>query len=93
MITVKVFATYRKLLGDQKEVSLNSSNALTTRQTLETLFQDYPDLRPEILDEAGKILPHVSVFANGRDVRHMQGLDTLLEPGQTLSLFPPVAGG
>lgn len=93
MITVKVFATYRKLLGDQKEVILNPPNALSTRQTLETLFQDYPDLQPEILDEDGKILPHVSVFANGRDVRHLQGLDTLLEPGQTLSLFPPVAGG
>ncbi len=93
MITVKVFATFRKLTQDRKEVALDLPLPCSARQALVTLFAAHPLLQPEILDGAGNIRPHVSVFASGRDVRHQQGLDTLLHAGETLALFPPVAGG
>jgi len=93
MITVKVFALYRKLMGNQKEVTLEVPTPLPTSQALQALFQRYPDLRGALLDDQGDILPHVSVFVDGRDVRHKQGLDTLLQSGDVLALFPPVAGG
>ena len=93
MITVKVFATFRKLAEDRKEVALDLPLPCSARQALEALFTSHPRLQPEILDESRNIRPHVSVFVNGRDVRHQQGLDTLLHAGETLALFPPVAGG
>jgi len=93
MVTVKVFATYRKLVDNQKEIALDHPTPLTVGRALEIVFEAHPALRDEIVDAQGKILPHVSVFANGRDVRHKQGLDTELQEAETLSLFPPVAGG
>ena len=90
---MKVFATYRKLAGNQKEIELDVSAPLPVREALAALFAAHPALREEVLDAQGQILPHVSVFADGRDVRHQQGLDTPLHADQTLSLFPPVAGG
>jgi len=93
MITVKVFALYRTLMGSQKEVTLEVPTPLPTSQVLQALFQRYPDLRDALLDAEGDILPHVSVFVGGRDVRHKQGLNTLLHSGDVLALFPPVAGG
>ena len=93
MITVKVFATFRKLAEGRKEVVLDVPPLCSVRKALEMLFDSHPRLQPEILDESGAIRPHVSVFANGRDVRHRQGLDTMLHAGETLALFPPVAGG
>jgi molybdopterin synthase sulfur carrier subunit len=93
MVTVKVFATYRRLLNNQKQVVVDLSTPVPTRQVLDLLFDAYPGLREEILDVDNNILPHVSVFAHGRDVRHKQGLDTPLHEGEILSLFPPVAGG
>lgn len=93
MILVKLFATYRKLAGGQKEIALDAPAPLRAGEALATLFETHPALRDEILDAQGQILPHVSVFADGRDVRHQQGLETPLHSGQTLSLFPPVAGG
>jgi len=93
MITVKVFATFRRLVEDRKEVVLDVPLPCSARRALETLFASHPRLQPEILDESRAIRPHVSIFANGRDVRHQQGLDTLLHAGDTLALFPPVAGG
>lgn len=93
MITVKVFATYRKLAGNRKEFTLDQPAPLSVRQALEAVFEAHPALRDEVLDAQGNVLPHVSVFVGGRDVRHKQGLDTQLQAGETLSLFPPVAGG
>jgi len=93
MITVKVFATYRRLLGNRKQVEVDLPTPVPTRRVLEDVFRSYPDLREAVLDAQGDILPHVSVFAHGRDVRHKQGLDTELQQGEILSLFPPVAGG
>jgi len=78
MITVKVFALYRKIMGNQKEVTLDLPAPVPTAQALQALFQTYPDLQGALLDEQGLIRPHVSVFVGGRDVRHKQGLDTLL---------------
>lgn len=93
MITVKVFATFRRLTGDRKELSLEMVTPCSVRQALGALFAIHPPLQPEILDAAGNLRPHVSVFVSGRDVRHRQGLDTALQAGETLALFPPVAGG
>lgn len=90
---MKVFATYRRILNNQKEIKLNVPTPMSTRHALDTIFADYPALKPEILDDDGRVLPHVSVFVSGRDIRHKQGLDTLLQDGEILSLFPPVAGG
>jgi molybdopterin synthase sulfur carrier subunit len=35
----------------------------------------------------------VIIMVNGRDYRHLQGLDTPLHPDDTVTLFPPIAGG
>jgi molybdopterin synthase sulfur carrier subunit len=36
---------------------------------------------------------YVKVLKEGRDIQHLQGLDTALAETDTLSLFPPVGGG
>jgi molybdopterin synthase sulfur carrier subunit len=33
------------------------------------------------------------VLKNGREVLHLDGLDTPLDDGDRVSVFPPVAGG
>jgi molybdopterin converting factor small subunit len=35
----------------------------------------------------------VNVFVVDEDVRFLDGLETIVEPGQTVSLVPAVAGG
>ena len=41
----------------------------------------------------GDLKPQINVLKNGREVLHMQGIETPVEPGDTVSIFPPVAGG
>ena len=45
------------------------------------------------LIEDGDIRDMLTILKNGREVVHLDGLATVLEDGDTLSVFPPVAGG
>lgn len=62
-------------------------------EVLRKLLEAHPGLRGYILDEDEGVLPYVSIFLDGRDVRYVGGLGTLLDGGTELAIFPPVAGG
>ena len=46
-----------------------------------------------VLDDKGALRRFVNVFVADEDVRFLDGLDTVLSPGVTVSLVPAVAGG
>jgi molybdopterin converting factor small subunit len=48
-----------------------------------------------VFDKAGKGLnPHIRILINGRHYSHIpQKLNTPLQEGDDVSLFPPIAGG
>ena len=53
----------------------------------------YPGIAFRVLDDHGSLRRFVNIFVADEDVRFLQGLDTVLEAGQTVSLVPAVAGG
>ena len=66
--------------------------AATASELLTELGRRFPALQP-ILTEQRAGRPYVKVLVNGRLIDQLQGLDTPLEPGDTVGVFPPVAGG
>ena len=91
MIEARLYATLRAIAGG-KSVTFERQPD-TVGAALEELSTRFPDLRPGLLDEDGAVRPFVAVMVDGRDIRHLQGLDTPLEEDATLDIFPPVAGG
>ncbi len=90
---INFYATYRQIVGG-KTVELPFGEGITVRQLVDALIARYPRLRRELLDEQGHLYPHVHVFVNGRDVPYLEdGLETRISPDDTVSIFPPVAGG
>ena len=88
----RFFATYRAVVG-QKSLEREFPDGATVAEVLSELEAEYPDLDRQLLDEDGAIRPQLSILKNGRDVTHMEGSETVLEDGDSLSVFPPVAGG
>ncbi len=88
----RFFATFRSAVG-QKTIELAIDSPTTVRTVLADLETTYEGLAETLLTADGTIQDGLSVLKNGRDVTHMQGAKTRLTDGDTLGIFPPVAGG
>jgi len=53
----------------------------------------HPGLGDRLLDEDGGLRKFVNVFVDDDDVRYLDGLDTKVDDGITVSIIPAVAGG
>jgi molybdopterin synthase sulfur carrier subunit len=91
MIEAKLYATLRAIAGS-KNVTLERQPD-TVGAALEELIERFPDLKAGLLSEEGAVRPFVAVMLDGRDIRHLDGLETALPADAVLDIFPPVAGG
>ena len=88
----KLFADLADVAGD-REVEVEVDGDATVGDALEALLDSRPGLRDRVFDEGGGLYDHLTVLRNGSDVENGEGLDTGVEPGDELALFPPVSGG
>lgn len=90
---VNFFATLRQIVG-QKTVEIDLPQNSTVQDFVELVVTRYPPMRKELLDENGNLYRHVHVFVNGRDAPFLeQGMNTVIQPNDTLNVFPAVGGG
>ena len=91
-LQLKFFANFRAAVG-QKLIERDFEAGSTVGDVLAAIESEFSELEGDILDEEENIKPQLSVLKNGREVIHIDGTETALEDGDTLSIFPPVAGG
>jgi sulfur-carrier protein len=89
-VTVRLPSQLRTLVGGASEVPVEAS---TVREAIVAVDVAYPGIAVRVLDDRGALRRFVNVFVADEDVRFLDGIDTVLEPGQTVSLVPAVAGG
>ncbi|SFS68228.1 ubiquitin-like small modifier protein 1 [Halostagnicola kamekurae] len=88
----KLFADLAELAGD-KHVSVDVDGDATVEDALEALLADRPALEERVLED-GELRTQINVLRNGTNVQtREEGLETELEAGDELALFPPVSGG
>ena len=90
-LDLRFFATFREAVG-QKTLTREFDDDVTVGEVLEELEVEYDGLEGQLL-ENGEVRPQLNVLRNGRNVVHDEGVETVLAAGDTLSVFPPVAGG
>ena len=91
-LELRFFANFREAVG-QKSIEREFEAGSTVGDVLAALESEFSDLAGDVLDESSDIKPQLSVLKNGREVVHIEGTDTDMADGDTLSVFPPVAGG
>ncbi len=90
---VNYYAKLRQVVGS-RQVDFVLAKGGTLRQLVEEMVKRYPGLKMEMLDKQGNLYGHIHIFVNGRDNTFLDGsLDTILDPDDTISIFPPVGGG
>ena len=53
----------------------------------------HPGMGERLLDSDGALRKFVNIFVDDDDVRYLDGLDTNVDDGWTVSIIPAVAGG
>jgi len=89
-VTVRVPAQLRSLTGGEGQVPVDGS---TVGEVLKALEAAHPGFHERLFDGNGGIRRFVNVFVADEDVRFLQGVDTPITDGQTVSIVPAVAGG
>lgn len=89
-IIVRIPTQLRNLSDNAAEVSVEGS---TVAEALKGLESAYPGFGERLFDDSGTLRRFVNVFLADEDIRFLQGVDTPVADGQTISIVPAVAGG
>ena len=89
-VTVHIPPQLRHIDVGNSEVSVE---ATTVAEALKALEAAHPGFHDRLFDDAGKLRRFVNVFVADEAVRFLDGLDTKVTDGQTVSIVPAVAGG
>ena len=65
----------------------------TVGKVLRAATAQHPALRDALFETEDALRPHVRVLVNGRDVEMLQGLETPMQEGAEVRVFPPIGGG
>jgi len=80
----------RPLTGGDKQVAVDPG---TLGDVIAALEASHPGMGDRLVDEDGSLRKFVNVFVDDDDVRYLDGLDTKVDDGITVSIIPAVAGG
>lgn len=89
-VTVRIPTQLRTLSGGAGELQLEGATVAEVLAALETA---HPGFAERLYDDSGALRRFVNVFLADEDIRFLQGVETPVAAGQTLSIIPAVAGG
>ena len=91
-VSVKFFAQLRDLTGKKTAIEFDLAEGATISLLLEELYLD-SKIKKHMLDENHQINSDITILRNGREIKFLEGLDTILNSGDEISIFPLVVGG
>jgi molybdopterin synthase sulfur carrier subunit len=89
-VRVRIPTQLRSLAGGASEVEVDGGDV---GEVLKALEAAHPGFHERLFDDGGKLRRFVNVFVAEEDIRFLQGLETQVAPGATVSIVPAVAGG
>jgi len=90
-VHVKAFATFREVMDNQVEMEFTGGT--TVHILLTDLTRRYSGLGELMFATPDTLRDFVNILKNGRNIHFLSGLNTVLEDGDVIALFPPIAGG
>ncbi len=89
-VTIRVPPVFRTMTSGSAQVDVEGS---TIGEVLTALESRHPGFSEKLFDDSGALVRYVNVFVDDDDVRFMEGLETPVPDGATVSIMQAVAGG
>ncbi len=90
VVTVHVTSVLQKVVDDQKQLTVEGG---TVGELLTHIEEQYPGFREQISDESGELHRFVNIYVNDEDIRYLDGKETAVSDGDSVSILPALAGG
>ena len=96
MIRVKIYTILdlKKILG-QRVFEVSIPEGSTVNDLLSWMVQTWGEkLSPHLFHPGSdRLLPHLRLMVNGRDIQFLNGVETVLHNGDEFSMLPLLTGG
>ena len=89
-VSVKIPTPLRTLTDGQAEVTVE---AATVEEALYKLRAEFGGFGEKVLDEDGRLRRFINIFVNEDNIKDRDDLATPIQPGDTISILPSIAGG
>ncbi len=67
--------------------------AATVKEALEQLADGHPEIKRHLFGADGELRHYVNVYVGTEDMRHLDGIATVLAEGAEVTIVPSIAGG
>jgi len=91
-VVVQIPGPLRPYAEGRPVVTLEAGPA-TVADALGALWSRHPSLRDRVLDDQGRVRPHVNIFVGSESIRDCGGLDAPVPDGAEIAIIPAVSGG
>lgn len=91
-VSVKFYAHLRDLVDKKQKIDLDLEDSATVGQLVQKLILD-SKIKEHLVDEKNELRSEITILRNGREIKFLEGLDTVLNHEDEISIFPIVAGG
>jgi len=88
-VTVSIPTAFRR---HTENVDRFQCSATQLNDLLDSLGTRFPELKPHLRDEQGKVRRFINIYVNDEDIRFL-GSDYKFREGDEVTLVPSIAGG
>jgi molybdopterin synthase sulfur carrier subunit len=80
----------RKFTNGQSDVEIEGESV---GEVIDNLEASHSGIKEKLIDESGSIRRFVNVYLNEEDIRFLDGADTEVKDGDSVTIVPAIAGG
>ncbi len=89
-VKVRIPTPLRKFTNDQSDLEIEG---VTVGEVLDNLEAAHGGIKEKLVDENGSIRRFVNIYVNDEDIRFLDGADTAVKDGDSVTIVPAIAGG
>jgi molybdopterin synthase sulfur carrier subunit len=91
IVKIKAFANFKEILGSERDLDVR--DGATIGDVLSSLAATNRAFREAAFESSGRLRDYVVLMKNRRRLASSEGLTSVLQEGDEVAIFPPVAGG
>ena len=89
-VSVRIPTPLRKFTNGQSDVEIEGESV---GEIIDNLEASHGGIKEKLIDESGSIRRFVNVYLNEEDIRFLDGADTEVKDGDSVTIVPAIAGG